>query len=144
MSLIGIDVGSSSVKAVAYSVEGRALAEASQTFTPQRPGPGLWELDAEQVWRATTDTLLRVARARALRRDPPTTMAVSASGREIFPVDKTGRPLGPCIMAGDIRGAELAAQTASTVSRREWYDACGHIPERRLNTEGSAKRGGSC
>jgi xylulokinase len=57
-------------------------------------------------------------------------MAVSASGREIFPVDKTGRPLGPCIMAGDIRGAELAAQTASTVSRREWYDACGHIPER--------------
>lgn len=130
MSLIGIDIGSSSVKTVVYDLRGKPLAEASEVYMPKRPQPGWWELNPEEVWSATLKSLSKVAGTRTARSDPPEMMAISASGREAFPVDKNGKALGPCIMAGDTRGAELEAQTASQATREEWYSSCGHIPER--------------
>lgn len=49
MSLVGIDVGSSSVKAAAYSENGVLLAEASHTLTPIYPAPGQWETDPNDI-----------------------------------------------------------------------------------------------
>jgi xylulokinase len=130
MSVIGIDVGSSSIKMCAYRSNGRALAKASEGLTPRRPRPGWWEIDPEEVWKATLKGLSQIARAPWVRRDPPEVIAISASGREIFPVDQHGRVLGPCIMAGDTRGADIEQSTATRVPREEWYFSCGHIPER--------------
>jgi len=130
MSFIGIDVGSSSVKMCAYSSNGRALAKASGALIPRRPQPGWWEIEPEEVWSATLKGLIQIARAPAVRRDPPEVVAISASGREIFPADRHGKILGPCIMAGDIRGADIEKSTATKTGRNEWFSSCGHIPER--------------
>jgi xylulokinase len=130
MSLIGIDIGSSSVKIAAYRVDGGILAEAKEGLTARRSQPGWWENDPREVWSGTLKCLGRVATAGAMRRNPPAAMAISASGREIFPVDDKGSALGPCIMAGDTRGAELEASTAARASPEKWYAACGHLPER--------------
>jgi xylulokinase len=130
MSLIGIDVGSSSVKVGVYRSNGKPLAHASETLTPKRPEPGWWEIEPEEVWTATLSGLRHVLGARAVRRDPPVMMAISASGREAFPVDQNGSPLGPCIMAGDIRGGEFESSSASSTGMPDWYLACGHLPER--------------
>jgi len=130
MSLVGVDIGSSSVKLVAYHLEGRALARATEAFSPRRSQPGWWELEPDEVWAATLKSLSRIAADPAVRSDPPEMMAISASGREAFPIDRNGKVLGPCLMAGDLRGADLERQTASRARRDEWYSACGHIPER--------------
>jgi xylulokinase len=130
MSIIGIDVGSSSIKMCAYRSDGRPLAKASEGLTPRRPQPGWWEIEPEEVWQATLKGLTQIARAPTVRRDPPEVMAISASGREIFPADRDGTALGPCIMAGDTRGADIEESTASKAGREEWYSRCGHIPER--------------
>jgi len=130
MSLIGIDVGSSSVKVGVYRSNGKPLAHASKTLTPRRPQPGWWEIEPEEVWTATLNGLRHVLGARAVQRDPPVMMAISASGREAFPVDQNGSPLGPCIMAGDVRGTEFELSSASHMSIPDWYLACGHLPER--------------
>jgi xylulokinase len=130
MSLIGIDVGSSSVKIGVYRSNGKPLAQASETLTPRRPEPGWWEIEPEEVLKATLNGLHRVSSARAVRRDPPVMMAISASGREAFPVDQNKMPLGPCIMAGDIRGAEFESSSATSHGMRDWYSLCGHLPER--------------
>ncbi len=130
MSIIGVDVGSSSIKICVYRDDGRALAKASTRLTPRRPQPGWWEIDPEEVWQATLKGLDQIAHAPAGRQDPPRFLAISASGREIFPVDRSGRSLGPCIMAGDIRGADIEQTTAVRASREQWYSWCGHIPER--------------
>jgi xylulokinase len=130
MSLIGIDVGSSSVKTTAYRENGTILAAAKAGLTVRRPQPGWWENNPLEVWSSTLQCLERVARTGPLRRNPPMAIGISASGREIFPVDKKGSPLGPCIMAGDTRGAELETLTAARASAPNWYAACGHLPER--------------
>jgi len=130
MSLIGVDVGSSAVKAGLYSNAGALLSEARQPVTPIRRHPGWWELEPDEVWQATASVLCQIAHVDAILREPPEALAVSASGREVFPVGEHGQALGPCIMAGDTRGEEMEAWFAGQRTAEDWVRACGHLPER--------------
>jgi xylulokinase len=130
MSVIGIDVGSSAVKAAAYSDAGKVLAVERRELTPQHSQPGWWEQDPEQVWQATVHCMQGLARDKSVRHDPPQALAISASGREVFPVDGTGVPLGPCLMGADIRGAQFETPPASVPVPEPWTLMCGHLRER--------------
>jgi len=130
MSLIGIDMGSSSVKVAAYSEDGKMIGVASNSLTPIHPSPGLWETDPEDVWQATSNSMRSLMAQDAVRRDPPKAIAVSASGRENFPADEHGTPLGNGIMGADIRGAEFEIPPESSLVPEPWCLSCGHLRER--------------
>ena len=74
--------------------------------------------------------LAAVAGDPAVRRDPPTALSFSSSGREVFPVAADGSPLGPCLMTADTRGDDVALATASRRSAEEWFRLAGHVPRR--------------
>ena len=130
MSLIGIDVGSSSVKTAAYGEDGTLLAVVSNPLTGLHPEPGLWEQDAEELWQAAYLGMGQIMAEAALQRDPPKAIAISASGRENFPADEHGRPLGHGIMGADIRGMEFETPPAGSPTPEDWCLACGHLRER--------------
>ncbi len=130
MSLIGIDVGTSAVKAAAYSDEGRLLAIVRQDLTPQHPQPGWWEQDPGEVWQATANCLRSLMGSGQVRDDPPAAVAISASGRENFPVDAQGHPLGPCLIGADIRGEEFEIAPEGVSTPEPWTLSCGHQRER--------------
>lgn len=130
MSLIGIDVGSSSVKAAAYSEEARFLGEASHDLTPIHPEPGLWETDPEDIWKATTASMRSLMTQDSLRSDPPKAIAISASGRENFLADSDGTPLSNGVMGADIRGAEFEIPPIGSPTPEPWSLSCGHLRER--------------
>jgi sugar (pentulose or hexulose) kinase len=130
MSLMGIDMGSSSVKIAAYQEDGRLLGIASQSINPLHPRPGWWETDPEDVWRATVQALGELASQEALRSDPPQALAISASGRENFPADEAGNPLGPNLMGADIRGEEFEVPPPGAPQPEAWTLSCGHLRER--------------
>jgi xylulokinase len=130
MSLVGIDVGSSSVKVAVYSADGELIAVASHDLTPLHPGPGLWETDPEDIWQATCKGMRSVAAQDAVRRDPPQALAISASGRENFPADAQGNPLGNGIMGADTRGAEFEIPPVGSPVPETWCLSCGHLRER--------------
>ena len=106
MSLVGIDIGSSAVKAGAYDETGAPIALVREPVEDHYPSPGAWEADPDEVWAATVTSLRGLATHDAVRHDPPVAVAVSASGREVFPATADGRPLGPCLRTGDARTAE--------------------------------------
>ncbi|NPV85776.1 MAG: hypothetical protein HPY45_07175 [Anaerolineae bacterium] len=130
MSLLGIDMGSSSVKIAAYDVDGRMLAVTGKEITPLHPQPGWWETDPEDVWRATRLGLEEIAKMDALRHDPPSALAISASGRENFPADQQGNPLGNNIMGADVRGMEFESPPQGAPIPEPWSFSCGHLRER--------------
>ena len=130
MSLIGIDLGTSSIKVVAYAEDGTALAQASRAVPGYRPEPGHWEVDVTESRAAFVASLLAVAGDPAVRADPPVAISFSSSGREVFPVDENGEPIGRCLMTPDVRGDEVAAVTASRRSPEEWFRLTGHVPRR--------------
>jgi sugar (pentulose or hexulose) kinase len=130
MSLIGIDLGTSAIKAVAYAADGTQLAEARQEVPGHRPQPGHWEVDVQDSRAAFRATVASVVADAAVRRDPPVAVSFSSSAREVFPVDETGMPIGRCLMTPDVRGDDVAAVTASRRSPEEWFRRTGHVPRR--------------
>jgi len=130
MSLIGIDLGTSAIKVVAYAIDGRELATATRLVPGYRPEPGHWEVNVLESRAAFTEALTAVASEPAVRADPPVAISFSSSGREVFPVSAEGEPLGPCLMTPDVRGDDVAAVTASRRSPEAWFRLTGHVPRR--------------
>ena len=99
---LGIDIGTSSVKAALVDDEGTLVAQAADSLTVNRPAPGFSEQDPMSWWRAT------VAAVRAL---PPVARsavrAVGLSGQMhgATLLDAEDRPLRPAILWNDGRSA---------------------------------------
>jgi xylulokinase len=130
MSFLGIDVGTSALKACVYREDGRLLGSARVPVDVRRAKPGWQERDPEHVWDATVSALRSLAEMPEMQADPIEALAVSASGDEVFPIDAGGRPLASAILSGDIRGSVIAAETLRCRSVLDWHHACGHVPER--------------
>jgi xylulokinase len=130
MSLVGIDVGSSSVKVAAYSEDGMLLSVASNNLTGLHPEPGSWEQDAEEIWQVTSLGMRELTASDALRKDPPKVIAISASGRENLLADSDGNPLTHGVMGADTRGAEFEVPPEGVPVPEPWCLSCGHLRER--------------
>ena len=130
MSLIGIDMGSSSVKAAAYSEDGELIATSSHNLSPIYPAPGLWETNPLDVWQAASNSMRSIMTEESLRRDPPKAIAVSASGRENFLADAHGNPLSNGVMGADTRGEEFEIPPEGSPVPEPWCLSCGHLRER--------------
>ena len=130
MSLIGIDLGTSAIKVVAYATNGTMLAQAARAVPGYRPQPGHWEVNGFESRAAFKAALTAVTADARVKNDPPIAVSFSSSGREVFPVDDEGTPLGVCLMTPDIRGDDIAAETASRRSPEDWFRLTGHVPRR--------------
>lgn len=110
MSLLGLDVGTSGCKAVAFDERGHALVSAGREYAPTACPPGTLEIDPNHVWNAVAACLHEVAGA--CRADPIAALSVSGFGEAAVPVDRAGQALMNGILFTDPRGrAELEALT---------------------------------
>ena len=60
MSLVGLDVGTTGVKAIAISPQGEVLARAEEEYPLSIPQPGWAEQDPEDWWQASERALAAV------------------------------------------------------------------------------------
>ncbi len=115
--IVTVDIGTSSAKTVLWSLEGVALAQASEAYPLQRPHPVWAEIDAELWWRATCNTVRHVIAESGVDPAAIIGVGVDAVGWTLVPVDAAGDPLRPAIIWLDRRaGVEterLRAQPGS-------------------------------
>ena len=104
MSLLGIDVGISGCKAVAFDYEGHMLGQAFREYHLYQPQPGWMELDPAEVWAAVS-TVVREAAA-AAGANKVTALAIATHGESVVPVDATGAPIYRFITAIDTRAVK--------------------------------------
>jgi xylulokinase len=131
MSLIGIDIGSSSVKIGAYREDdGALIALTGIKVTPLHPQPGWWEQDPEEIWTATSEGIRTLMADATMQHDLPKAIALSVSGRENFLADAKGNPLTNGVMGADLRGGEFEHPLESTSHPEPWTLSCGHLRER--------------
>jgi xylulokinase len=99
---LGIDIGTSSVKAVLIGQDGAIVTQASDPLTVSRPAPGFSEQDPQAWWQATVTAVrcLPAAQRSAVR-------AVGLSGQMhgATLLDEKDRPLRPAILWNDGRSA---------------------------------------
>ncbi len=103
---LGVDLGTSSVKAVLVDGEQRVVGSASRPLGISRPAPGYSEQDPEDWWRALLDVVdrLRAEHAEAIA----AVQAIGLSGQMHGAVllDAESTVLRPCILWNDVRATE--------------------------------------
>lgn len=107
--LLGLDIGTSSSKAVLAGFDGAVLATVEKPHDISMPRPGWVEHDAEKVWWDDVANLLeRLGRSELARVQG---ICVSGIGPCLLPVGRRGDPLRPAILYGiDTRATAEAAE----------------------------------
>jgi xylulokinase len=94
--LVGLDVGTTGVKALALSPEGDVLARAEESYELSTPHPGWAEQDPEDWWRAAE-------RALAALGGEPAAIGLSGQMHGLVVLDDRDRVLRPAILWNDQR-----------------------------------------
>ncbi len=112
--IIGIDLGTSGVKAILLSEQGEVLATQTETLQVSRPHP-LWsEQDPEQWWQATDRAIKALGEQHSLRDVKALGIAGQMHGATLL--DSEHRVLRPAILWNDGRcGAECRRSWSSAV-----------------------------
>ncbi|HKH38687.1 MAG TPA: FGGY family carbohydrate kinase [Rubrobacter sp.] len=105
--LLGLDLGTSSVKALLMAEGGAVLGEGSASYAVRASRPGWAESAPEDWWTAVLEaTGAAVGRLGA----EVTSLGLSGQMHGVILVDELGLPLRPAVIWADARsGAELAA-----------------------------------
>lgn len=107
--LLGIDIGTTGVKAVVVDATGAVLAQASQEYPTALPQPNWAEQDPDAWWSATCNVLQRLKHEQGVDLAEIAAVGVSCQAPTVTPVDASGRPLSPAQLWMDRRAeAECA------------------------------------
>ncbi|WP_298963497.1 xylulokinase [uncultured Roseibium sp.] len=107
---IGLDIGTSSVKAILLDEDQSLVASATSDLTVERPHPGWSEQDPDSWWTACENVL------DALKAQAPAALAavkgIGLSGHMhgATLLDDAGQPLRPCILWNDGRSSKQCAE----------------------------------
>ena len=97
---VGIDIGTSSVKALAADADGNVVALARISHEIDIPAPDRLQHDADAAWRRGPPAALAALALDA----PPIAVSVSAMVPSLTAVDADGVPISPGLLYGDSRG----------------------------------------
>ena len=109
MSLMGIDVGTTGCKVVAFDHGGAALAQAAREYPLLSPHPG-W---VRARPGAGLVGCLRLPCAKPTpnsARDPATALALSSQGEAMIPITREGKALANSPISSDRRNVSQTAQ----------------------------------
>ncbi|MGH2643993.1 MAG: FGGY family carbohydrate kinase, partial [Chitinophagaceae bacterium] len=104
--IIGADIGTSSSKATAYSLDGMILAQQQVTYPTQHPKPSYSEQDPDQVLQALCNAIRKVVEQ--IPDQQPLCVSFSSAMHSLMAVNVKGEPLSPLILWSDGRSGKEA------------------------------------
>jgi xylulokinase len=118
-TLVGLDVGTTGVKAVAISPEGDVLATDEESYPLSTPRPGWAEQDPDDWWRAAQAVLTRL---------PFEEIRLGLSGQMhgLVCLDEHDRVLRPAILWNDQRTGEECAEIERRVGLERLIELTGN------------------
>lgn len=134
--LIGIDAGTTTVKAAAYTLEGRQVAIARQAISVLRAAHGASEIGMDQMWSAVAACLRAVAGQ--IKVGSVTGIGVCGQGDGLWALDADHQPVRNAILWNDARASSYVTDWAQdgTSDRISRYCRTANWP----GTAGSALR----
>jgi gluconokinase len=119
---IGLDVGTTAVKAIAFDEQGQVVAIKRGYYPTFSSQPDFVEQDPEQVFRKTLTCLLTLIRT---LQTPVGGIGISGAMHSIFAVDSDGRPLTRAVLWSDNRSVEEADQLNRKSTGKQLYERTG-------------------
>ena len=128
--LLGIDLGTTNIKAVLFRSDGTALASASAGYPLIFPGPDQVEQDPHQWWAAAVQILRKVTgqagpeAVRGIRG-----ISISSQLPSLLPLDRDGNVLRNAMIWMDKRSWRELDQLLDTMGREEYVASAGAQPD---------------
>ncbi len=120
---IGIDIGTTSTKAVAFSEQGDIIAKETIGYTITHPQPNYSEQDPDEILEAVVNGIEKITAT--LQQHNPVLISFSAAMHSLLAVDKNGTPLTHCIIWADNRAGEMAEALRATETGMRFYQLTG-------------------
>jgi xylulokinase len=118
-ALVGLDVGTTGVKAIAISADGAVLARAEHGYPLVTPRPGWSEQDPEDWWRASEAALAELE-------VEPAAIGLSGQMHGLVALDEHGRVLRPAILWNDQRTGAECREIEERVGRERLLELTGN------------------
>lgn len=122
---IGVDLGTTSVKAVAFDRDGHEIASASQPVALINRQEGEAEQDPFAVSAATNHALARAVRDACAAGYEIARVGLSAAMHSVLPIDAHGRPIANAMIWMDVRAAPQAEELWSSLEGKALYERTG-------------------
>ncbi|HAH00976.1 MAG TPA: hypothetical protein DCL75_19485 [Ktedonobacter sp.] len=127
--VLGIDVGTTALKAVALDRERGVVAQVERDHELLSAHPGWAEEDPEQWWTTTRDairTLITTIPAEEIA-----AIGVSGMVPAMVLLDASGQPLRPSIQQNDARSIVEVKELQAAVDLREFFTITGGMPNQQ-------------
>lgn len=124
--LLGLDIGTTSMKCVLYDADSGQVVRAASRPTPvDHPRPGWSEHDPLALWHAAAGCIREAAQAAGPNLNAVAGLAVSSMAEAGALVDAQGRPLSPIIAWYDRRSEPQAAWVEQQIGVEPLYRITG-------------------
>lgn len=122
--IIGIDAGTTMIKAVAFSLEGDTVCKSSVRNTVKRPEPGWTEQSMVTTWKKTVQTISEVI-DQLDRSDEILAVGVTGQGDGCWLIEADGTPARSAILWSDGRASDRVTKWQDEGITERIYDICG-------------------
>ncbi|HVM89161.1 MAG TPA: gluconokinase [Puia sp.] len=123
-SVIGIDIGTTNTKAVAFTREGKVIAVANAGYSAFSPEEGNHELAPSEILNAVVNVLKKILEATKPFSEI-NGISFSCAMHSLMAVDKEGVPLTNIITWADLRSSAEAAKLKGSDAGNRIYEQCG-------------------
>ncbi len=124
MSLLGLDIGTTGCKAIAFSVEGKPLAHSYREYGEMYPRPGWAEIDPNKVWQCVSEVIRDVATS-VKNSDPVKALSVTTLGEAWTPIADDGTILANSMTSVDTRSIQQSESWKYTLGREKVFQITG-------------------
>lgn len=120
---MGVDIGTTAVKVVAFSESGEVLSQQSKGYEMLHPEPDQSEQDPDEIVQATIECINKMYDA--LIPAKPILLSFSAAMHSLLALDEKGNPLTNCIIWADNRAIGFAEKLKGSEQGIEFYHTGG-------------------
>lgn len=108
--LIGIDAGTTQIKAVLFDLKGNQIADMAHDNQVLTPRPSWTEQSMEDLWDCVCHAVKGLVEKTGIEKTEIAAIGLSAQGEGLWTLDENGSPAGNAFLWNDGRGADLVAQ----------------------------------
>lgn len=122
--IIGVDIGTTSTKAIAYDLKGRALFKSEVGYKLLIPQIGMIEQDPDEIFKAVLISIKNITR-QIDKNDMIIGISFSGAMHSVIPVDENGDKLMNAMIWTDTRSAQIAKDLRNSNEGFAIYERTG-------------------
>ncbi|GIO85472.1 gluconate kinase [Paenibacillus faecis] len=119
--MIGVDIGTTSTKAVLFEENGTIVASANEEYPLYTDAADVAEQEPEEIFTAVLNAIRHVMKQSKAAPERILLVSFSAAMHSVIPVDSAGKPLMRCLTWADNRSVEWSKKLKNELGGHEIY-----------------------